>query len=45
MLIIILITAVSNQWQRFIIAYANGQCSKSDDPKISICDAYPEFSD
>ena len=44
MLIIILVTAVTNQWQRFIIAYANGQCSKSDDPKISICDAYPDFS-
>ena len=39
--------AITNQQQRFLIAYANGFCTDefSDDPKRSICASYHRFSD
>lgn len=43
-LFLLLLISISNQWQRFLIGYANSLCTKKNenDPKISICAAYPK---
>ena len=46
-LVLVLLISISNQWQRFLIGYANALCKDSNahDKKISICASYdPEFS-
>lgn len=47
-LVLILLISISNQWQRFLIGYANALCKPEykDDKKISICASYdPNFTD
>jgi MFS family permease len=36
---------MGNQWQRFLISYANGVGSKENDPKYEILTSYPELKD
>lgn len=44
-LIILLLVAMGNQWQRYVISYANAIGTKNDDPKTEILTAYPELKD
>ena len=39
----ILLIALGNQWQRYVISYANGQLTTLNDPKIEIATDYKEF--
>ena len=42
-LFVIVLIALGNQWQRYVLAYANGEGTKKNDPKIEIATDYKEY--